>query len=136
MKKRKAKKPKKTKRSKVVSTYVSMTDEAVQTLALRIFKHEVFTSDHVADHDQNLLQSIFLCLPFMDKETIKEMQTNNIQMLWAEMSSALSRSINGYPIFTSMGMADESDRKRIWEKYERIKKLIEPEKPVVQKEAK
>lgn len=110
-----------------MSEYFRRNDREIKELALNIYRGDIFTSLQVRESDTYLLSSIFMPLMFMDQEQIDKMKEHKAYMLYASMSDAGPRSINGYPIFMSMNYIDEEDCKKVFEKYEAMKKAIDGE---------
>lgn len=103
------------------STLPSLTEAQVKELALGIFRNEIFTDRHVAPHDQRLMATIFMPLGLMGKKDILALQRKQRPgMLYAKMSEAGPRSINGYPMFFSLSMVSEADAKKVWDEYKRL----------------
>lgn len=86
-----------------------MTDEEVKALALRIYRGEVFIMP--------------LCL--MDDEARKALAAKKPGMLYADMSKALARSINGYPMFMECSTVSQPDTRRVLAKLDEIKSAME-----------
>jgi hypothetical protein len=100
-----------------------MTDEEIKALALQAFRGEIFTSDHVHKHDANLMTIIFLPLGFMEQKQLDEMR-KDVGMIYAPMADALSRSINGYPCFTSMRYISREEYRRFVAKYHALTEAV------------
>lgn len=60
------------------------------------------------------LQLVFLPLAFGALGTLDESELANIGGCWANYADALPRSINGYPMFMTMGMLHTLDWERAW----------------------
>lgn len=104
--------------------YQPLAEEKISEIAKGIVANEVFISWQISERDQHMLGMIFMPLMFMDELTTKQMQNNKITHLWAKMNTAGPRGINGYPIFSGMGMLNQDDARRIHEKVVKIEKLL------------
>jgi hypothetical protein len=92
-----------------VSEYQRKTPEQIKELAMQIYRNEVFTSWMIRKHDIGLLTSIFMPLVFIDELMRKGMIRDKVHHFFANMSEAGPMTINGYPVFFSMGMLDAHD---------------------------
>ena len=106
------------------SQYVPKTDAEIKDLAMAIYRGETFISWMIAEHDMDLLPSIFMPLVFIDEILRKEMIRDGIQHFYAEYSGSLKMNINGYPVFASMGMLDKNDGERVNSKLKQIVELM------------
>lgn len=105
--------------------YQRLTDQQVKDLALGMLNNTIFTSMQMSDHEQNLLQSVFMPLVFLDDVWMKRFQAQKITNFYGDMKNAMPRSINGLPIFSSMGTLDREDTMRVCEKFEAIKEAMD-----------
>jgi hypothetical protein len=96
-----------------------LTAEEVNDFARRIYRHEIFTSWMAP---QEMIGSIFMPLHFMSEEQMKEVIAEGGHSMWAEMSSAGPRSINGYPIFMTLNIWNEDNAKRI---HKRVLEIVD-----------
>jgi hypothetical protein len=71
-------------------------------LALDIAEGQVFGSWSIDKHDEKLMGNIFMPLIFMSKEQLESMTKNKVIHIYEYVHKAGPRSINGYPIFSSM----------------------------------
>lgn len=106
------------------SQYQAKTDAEIKDLAMSIYRGETFASWMIAEHDMNLLPSIFMPLVFIDEIMRKELIRDGIQHFYSEYSGAMRMNINGYPIFASMGMLDKNDGERVNAKLKQIMELM------------
>jgi hypothetical protein len=106
------------------SQYRALTDLEVADMARKIYRNEIFTSWMIHQSDEGLITGIFMPLMFIDEVTRREMIRDKIAHFYADMGEAGPRTINGYPIFMSMGMLNGPDAKRIHDKYLEIKTLL------------
>lgn len=106
------------------STLTPLTDEQVEELALAIFKNETFTDRHIAPGDESLIPTIFLPLGMLDRKQALDLRRKQRPgMLYASMSKAGPRAINGYPMFFEVSMCSEPDASKIWTKYREISNI-------------
>lgn len=99
----------------------SLTYKEAKKLAMEIYTGSVFTDRHIrsSDHgDPMLMTCIFMPLVFMSKEQIEEMK--DVGMIYEYMSQAGSRSINGYPIFSSFRRLSKQDTDKVMQLYREI----------------
>lgn len=99
-----------------------LTDDEINAMAEDIYRDRVFTSNHIRESDIGELLVIFLPLAFADKKNIEEM--NEPGMIYEHLSEAGPRSSNGYPTFYSFHIVSQGDAKKVWEKFEQIKKAV------------
>lgn len=103
--------------------YVSKTDAEIKDLAIRLYKGEIFTSNHI--NNPSLIPQIFMVLPFMNGFSKKMLILNDAYLFYEEMSQAGPASLNGYPCFFSMRYLDRNDANRLFDKYDEIVKVME-----------
>ena len=101
-----------------------LTDDEINALAEDIYRDRVFTSNHVRQGDLNMLPVIFMPLIFADKKFIELMQTDAPGIIYEHFSEAGPRSVNGYPTFISLHIVSQEDAKKVWGKFEQIKKAV------------
>lgn len=102
----------------------NLTDDEINVLAEDIFRGKVFTSAQVRTEDRNMLPAIFLPLALANQKLIEEMRKETPGMIYEHLCEAGPSSINGYPTFLSVHMVSQSDTKKVWEKYDKIKKAV------------
>lgn len=73
------------------------------------------------DEQKDMLPMVFMPLIVMEKEEYKKMVDNDVQCLYEEWSKAGPRSINGYPMFMSMGMLTREDCRRAFDIVNKLK---------------
>jgi len=105
--------------------YKTKTDKEIKELAMSFYKGEIFIDRQVPEGEINLLGSIFMPLFFAGESLIKWIEDNEIDMLYANLSDAMPRCINGYPMFSSINMLDKNDTVRFMEKYNQIVDAME-----------
>lgn len=105
--------------------YTPITDEERTKLVQAAIGNAVLFSHQV---DPSVLTSVFMPLVFLSKDNLKWMEDNEIFSFYEYMSEAGPRSINGYPIFTSMHMLNKSDfedvKRRILAAQEAIRGIV------------
>lgn len=88
-----------------------LTAEALKTLADDIRAGRIFTSAHIATHD-NVLGLVFMPLAFMsaeDRETLRD-----VGMAYEYLDKAGPRCINGYPMFFSVRLLSKEDTEKVF----------------------
>jgi hypothetical protein len=95
--------PKKTAQTKVQNR----PDSELRKMAVDMYHNRIFTDRHIPEHSQDLIGSIFMPLLFL-KEDEREF-LKDVGMIYAPMSEAGPRCINGFPMFTSMGYLNQHD---------------------------
>ncbi len=101
-----------------------LTDDEINAMAEDIYRDRVFTSNHIRQGDLNMLPVIFMPLVFADKKMIEKMQKDAPGMIYEHLIEAGPRSVNGYPTFVSLHIVSQEDTKKVWEKFEQIKKAV------------
>ncbi len=107
-----------------ISDIKKLTDDEINALAEDIYRERVFTSNHIRQGDLGMLPSIFMPLVFADKKLSEELRKAAPGMIYEHLSEAGHLSVNGYPIFVSFHIVSQEDEKKVWEKFERIKKSV------------
>ena len=105
-----------------------LSDEKLREFIQQFLANEIFTSEHVrAPQD---IPMVFMPLIFGALEGYNMNSLNIIGLFYADMSAAMSRSINGYPCFMEVKMLHHLDwaraRKVIDQEYARRKELELP----------
>lgn len=108
------------KKSNKKNKYVSKTEEELKKLATDIYSGLVFTDKHMKEGDSNP----FMVLNLMDHKDVKEL-SEKCGCIYEYLSSAGPRSVNGRPSFLSFQLLDKADAKIMWDKYFKIKEVIE-----------
>lgn len=75
-------------------------------------------------HYAETIRMIFLPIAFADKETLARMQLKKVEVFFEEMSKALPRSINGYPMFMSVGTLNKEEADTVAEIIDKITKTM------------
>lgn len=97
-----------------------MTPDEVKQLATDTFKEKVFYSTMVREIEDHLITSIFMPVVFMNKEQIEQLVEDKVAAFYEYMSEAGPRSINGYPMFTSMKTITVEDLAKVQEIVEKL----------------
>jgi len=100
--------------------------ETINSLALGIFRHEIFTSSHVEKRDMHLLSSIFSSLHSLPEQKQRELTAHPPSLIYAYTKDALKgRTINGYSVFGSSWLLWQRDHELLVERYERIRTAVD-----------
>lgn len=105
--------------------YKPITDAEAAEFARQLYKGELFTSHHIRTGDESVVHMVFLALGFMTDQQRADMLGQKPFTLYAPMSSALPRGVNGYPILTELGWWDKADTERVQAKYKALKAAAE-----------
>jgi len=117
--------PKENENKDEIQKIKKLTDDEINALAEDIYRERIFTSNHIRQEDlENLLPSIFIPLVFAGKNGIEEIQKAAPGMIYEHLSEAGPISVNGYPIFFSFHLVSQEDAKKVWVKFEQIKKAV------------
>lgn len=100
--------------------YKSKTDQELFEIAQGIIDGSIFSSFDVTETDQ--IQMIFMPLLFLEESTIEEWKKDGPGVLYENVCEAGPRSVNGFPIFTSMKYLDKLDTLKLIEMYKIIQK--------------
>lgn len=104
-------------------SYTPKTDDEIKQLALDVLGNVVFTSDHVRSPEE--VTMVFMILPLMLPEQIEELAQNKISLFYEAYKKAGPKGINGYPMFFSCNMLNDTDHKRLREKLVAIRSAME-----------
>lgn len=100
--------------------------ESVKYLALGIFRHEVFTSGQVEKTEQHLLPSIFPALRSFANERQLEFNAHSPSVIYAYTKDSLNgRTVNGYPVFSTVCFLWQRDAELLAEQYKRITDAVD-----------
>lgn len=104
----------------------NLPEAMLSQLAKDIAMGKVFTTDHMPEYDQrNLIHLVFMPIAFGAYADLSDEAKKDIGFIYEYLDKAGPRSINGYPMFFSCACVSIHDRKIIWEKVEKIGKLLE-----------
>lgn len=107
------------------STLTRKTAEELEALAAGIVRNEIFTDRHIAPHDLRLTTIIFAPLGFMDRKQLLRLQRKERPgMMYAPISKAGPRGINGYPMFFELHMVHPEDAEIIWRRVTILLKAV------------
>lgn len=104
--------------------YVSKTDEELKQIALDLFKGSIFSDRHLIN-EPNMLTSVFMILPMLDKEKLEELKNNDVHFIFEYLNKALPRSINGCPAFMSAQYLNKDDTEKMFKYYREIERKVE-----------
>lgn len=85
--------------------------EKLREIVVGILDGSLFVSEQVKD--QSLLGHVFLPFLFGGLKHFSQRQVGQIGVLYGPMSSALPRSINGYPMLTEASVLNKTDWARV-----------------------
>jgi hypothetical protein len=102
--------------------YQNQSDKFLRELAHDIYRGTKFCSRQV---DSSNLASCFMVWALLNPLEKKKCIDQGMSMMWAEMSEAMPRSINGYPCFGSMRMLNRHDDLKVYEYYKQICKKMD-----------
>jgi hypothetical protein len=102
-----------------------LSDARVREIALGIFKGELFTNLQIREGGKSMIPMIFMPISLMDAKAKRKFVASKPCLIWGNMKDTFSRSVNGYPIFTSFSYANREDAERIRIKHLEIKSAIE-----------
>lgn len=103
--------------------YVRKTDDEIRSLALQLYRGEIFTSMQI--DDPRMIGNVFMPIMFMDDLHKKMLMINGAYCFYANMEDAGPRAINGYPCFFSMMYLDREDAKRLIDKLAVIEEMMD-----------
>lgn len=98
-------------------------------IARGIYEGRIFCDLHIDQHSQHLLGSIFMPLLFGALSHYENPE--DIGMLYESLDKAGPRSINGYPVFSSMGVLNKADAQRVLDTIKHIEKTREDEEQLL-----
>lgn len=98
--------------------------EVLSQMAKDIVSNVVFTDRHIRECDKEHLLMIFMPLMFGALADKSEEYINDIGMFWAPMKDAGPTSMNGYPLFFTVGFFSKHDTAIIWEKVAKLEKMM------------
>lgn len=104
-------------------TYVNKTGEELKQVALDLFKGIIFSDRHLIN-EPNMLTSVFMVLPMLDKEKLEELKNNDVHFIFEYLDKALPRSINGCPAFMSLQYLDKDDTEKMFKYYREIERKV------------
>ena len=102
---------------KTPQLYQDQPDKDLRELAHDIYVGKSFSSRQV---DSSNFNSVFLVWALLNPMERKQILDRGMSMLWAKMSDAMPRSINGYPIFGSMHILNRHDDLLVYKYYKEI----------------
>lgn len=106
--------------------FPSLKKSELSKLAKDIATNKVFCSCWMPEHDQkNLLGMVFMPLAFGALKDYPRDMVDDIGFVYEYYDKAGPRSINGYPIFFSCAFVSKADAKRIGEKVNKIRKILD-----------
>ncbi len=94
-----------------------MTEEGLREFVLGLCDDKIFCSAHIREHDLHLMKAIFMPLAFGAFSGWTKEEMSEIGVFWEWNRTAMPRSINGYPMFSSVRMLHVKDWERAFESY-------------------
>jgi hypothetical protein len=101
------------------------TEEELKQLAKDLLDDKIFTDAHIREGDDSLLGSIFMPIIFIDQKQRDKMEAECVSVLFEYYSKAGPRSINGYPMFTSMNYMTKDEWEKVFNYHEKMKKALD-----------
>lgn len=94
-----------------------MTDLEIKQLAIDIEANKVFGSWNIPDNNTDMLLSIFMVLALGGAEKLPKDTIH----VYEYLDRAGTRSINGYPIFSSLSAINEKDCNKLQSLLDKLK---------------
>jgi len=91
---------------------------AVDILAGRIFTDRDIPESHS-------IESHFMVLAFMKTEQIEKLLKDPPGLIYEYISKAMSRAVNGLPVFSSMQMLSQHDTEIVFDYCQKLKEAID-----------
>lgn len=101
----------------------SQSPEQLLQLATDLFKGLVLTDRH-ARIPEDLLH-IFLVINLGALSDCSTEYKQDIGMIYEYLDRAGPMAVNSYPMFFSLRLLNQADTKTVWDKYAKIKELVE-----------
>ena len=102
--------------------FKNQPDRELRELAHDIYRGTKFCSRQV---DPSNFESVFLVWALLNPLEKKQLVDRGMSMLWANMSDAMPRGINGYPVFGSMHILNKHDDLKVYEYYKEIQEKMD-----------
>lgn len=97
--------------------YTPKTDQEIRQLALDYDAGRIF----LATDEEKIRLSFMTVLAFMRQEHIEHMKKNDVVAFYEHIKDALSRSINGLPMFSTARMLSREEMERFSKAYDEVK---------------
>lgn len=98
------------------------TQKELAEIALKIFKNEIWCSWFIRKGEEHMLPNIFMPLIFLSNEDKLSLVEKKVSCFYADMSNAGPRTVNGYPIFSTVGYLTDEENKKVFEIYSDLQK--------------
>ena len=95
------------------SAYVRKTDREIKDLAFEVRAGQVFGSWMLRESELQYLPMVFMPLIALDDLGRKRLMCDGVLHFYGHMKDSAPRSINGMPMFFSMGFLNAEDAARI-----------------------
>lgn len=102
---------------------VVRTDEELKQIAKDIHMGKIFTDRQCPSPE--MISSVFMVLAFMEKEHLKKMIDDKVEMFFEYMDQAGTMAVNGMPTFFSCQTAIHDEVEKIWAYYKAIKDAVD-----------
>ena len=97
------------------------SDRELKRIAHDIYTGKVFCNRQV---EPSMLSSVFMVWALLNPLEKKEMLDRGMSMMYAEMSNAMPRQINGYPVFGEMSVLNKHDDHMVYKHYKDIQEAM------------
>jgi len=97
------------------------SEQELKRIAHDIYTGKVFCNRQV---DPCMLGSVFMVWALLNPLEKKEMLDRGMSMMYANMSAAMPRQINGYPVFGEMSILNKHDDLRVYKHYKDIQEAM------------
>jgi len=102
--------------------FKNQPDKVLRELAHDIYRGTKFCSRQV---DPSNFSGCFMVWALLNPLERKQLIDRGMSMLWANMSDAMPRGINGYPVFGSMHILNKHDDLKVYEYYKEVCKKMD-----------
>ena len=97
------------------------SDRELKRIAHDIYTGKVFCNRQV---EPSMLSSVFMVWALLNPLEKKEMLDRGMSMMYAEISNAMPRQINGYPVFGEMSVLNKHDDHMVYKHYKDIQETM------------
>jgi len=101
------------------------TDEELTEIAKKIHAGAIFTSASIPADHHHMLGMVFMPLMFADEALQESFKEDPPHLVYAEMSKALPRGVNGYPMFPECAFLNEREWMFVRGKLEEIQQAMQ-----------
>jgi hypothetical protein len=100
------------------------TPEELTEIAKKIHSGAIFSSMSVHPNDTHLLGSIFMPLLFAGEELREAWKKDTPHLVFCDMSKAMPRGINGYPMFAECAFLSKTEFEFVQDKLKKIEEAM------------